>query len=62
MDTTAWMALIIQEVKCIGPGEGVDLGAEGEGVAGVTGEMVGLPSDPIGCKAYEERRRLKMGE
>ena len=56
------MALIIQEVKCIGPGEGVDLGAEGEGVAGVTGEMVGLRSDPIGCKAYEERRRLKMGE
>ena len=53
------MALIIQEVKCIGPGEGVDLGAEGEGVAGVTGEMVGLPSDLTGCGGCEERRRLR---
>ena len=44
------MALITQEVECTGPGEGVDLGAEGEGVAGVIGEMVGLPSDPIGCR------------
>lgn len=25
------MALIIQEIKCTGPGEGVDLGAEEEG-------------------------------
>ena len=42
---SGWVALIIPEVKCTGCGEGVDLGAEGEGVAGVTRQMVGLPSD-----------------